>query len=191
MAKQAQVISGARGSVVRSPNDLKPYEQVQQEEAAAIPRARHVPEGAYEFHSKFREHVVQLTTQQDRNDPITGEKIPGQNIALKFHNKVCIFNPRDYQVVDPASGLTDEAKTATLQNRLLDRILQHKNFGMGKDFWDARDMQRVVQDAKVNSVLTQVQSDPAVMSAVRKLISGNTFPMPDPETPKGDGTDKE
>lgn len=123
------------------------------------------------FQSKYRKHRVQVTSPADRLDPSTGILIRARPIAARFEDGIYRI-PRQLDRKDA--------------DFVLERLRQHPNYGIGRDFWEQADM---IDEGKIKATADSIallQSNPDIRQSVLEVLESTDFDLDDRQIPPAD-----
>lgn len=144
---------------------------------AGMTRPPNAEAGEVVYVSPYSSLVVQLKSLRDIVDPGTGQRIPGENVVAKFRNGVY----RTTIDAPVSEGLLKKDGTPLL----IVEMLEKRSEGFNVNFFRYETVVNTHREDKVQSILDQIERDPAVRARVEELLtqprvetSGSKFNLP-------------
>lgn len=112
------------------------------------------------FGSRYSRHRIQVTSPEDERDPRTGRKIQGRPICVVFKDNVFSI-PKKYSLKEAED--------------ILQWLRSHPSYGVGKEFWETKDVQN---DAKIRDtvhMVEQLAQDEGMRETVLEFLSRGDF----------------
>jgi hypothetical protein len=119
----------------------------QVEQARRLSQVPKRNEGEVVFQSRFPGYRFQVKAIRDRKDPETGEVIAGQTLAAQFIQG-------EYRTSDPL---------------VIKRLKGSKDYGIGRDFWDAEEMRVAAQTRSIETLAETVKKS-GDLEMIKKVV---------------------